>query len=91
MKRLCKIGVLRKQPDSPWAAPIFIIPKKQKTVRIVTNLGEMNKLIVPAPYPIPKISTVLQEMDGFTYATSLELNMGYYTIRLDGDAQKNAL
>lgn len=27
-------------------------------------------------------------MEGFTYATSLDLNMGYYTIRLDGDAQK---
>jgi hypothetical protein len=27
-------------------------------------------------------------MEGFTYATQLDLNMGYYTIRLDGDAQK---
>ena len=27
-------------------------------------------------------------MQGFTYATALDLNMGYYTIRLDGDAQK---
>ena len=27
-------------------------------------------------------------MEGFTYATQLNLNMGYYKIRLDGDAQK---
>ena len=27
-------------------------------------------------------------MEGFTFATSLDLNMGYYTIRLDPDAQK---
>ncbi len=27
-------------------------------------------------------------MDGFSYATSLNLNMGYYTMRLDGNAQK---
>jgi hypothetical protein len=25
----------------------------------------------------------LQELEGFTYATTLDLNMGYYTIRLD--------
>jgi hypothetical protein len=25
----------------------------------------------------------LQELEGFTYATALDLNMGYYTIRLD--------
>ncbi len=31
---------------------------------------------------------MLQEMEGFTYATALDLNMGHYTIRLDPDAQK---
>jgi len=41
---------------------------------------------VRKPYPIPKISTTLQEMEGFSYATALDLNMGYYTIRLDTEA-----
>ena len=27
----------------------------------------------------------MQEVEGFTYATSIDLNMGYYTIRLDPD------
>jgi hypothetical protein len=31
---------------------------------------------------------VLQELEGFTYATALDLNMGYYTIRLDPMASK---
>ncbi len=31
---------------------------------------------------------VLQEIEGFSYATALDLNMGYYTIRLDSDASK---
>jgi hypothetical protein len=39
--------------------------------------------IVRKPYLIPKISTILQELEGFTYATALDLNMGYYTTRLD--------
>jgi len=30
----------------------------------------------------------LQELEGFTFATALDLNMGYYTIRLDPDASK---
>ena len=38
------------------------------------------------PAKIPKISTTLQELEGFTYATALDLNMGYYTIRLDPKA-----
>jgi hypothetical protein len=31
---------------------------------------------------------VLQELEGFNLATALDLNMGYYTIRLDPDASK---
>jgi hypothetical protein len=31
---------------------------------------------------------VLQEIEGFSYATALDLNMGYYTIRLDPDASE---
>ncbi len=30
----------------------------------------------------------MQEIEGFSYATALDLNMGYYTIRLDPDASK---
>ncbi len=42
--------------------------------------------IVRKLHPIPKISTTLQELEGFTYATTLDLNMGYYIIRLDPTA-----
>jgi hypothetical protein len=31
---------------------------------------------------------ILQEIKGFSYATALDLNMGYCTIRLDPDASK---
>jgi hypothetical protein len=43
---------------------------------------------VRKPFPLPKISTVLQELEGFTYATAPDLNMGYNTIRLDPDASR---
>ncbi len=52
----------------------------------ISDFRELNKHIVRKPYPIPKISTTLQELEGFTYATTLDLNMGYYTIRLDPTA-----
>ncbi len=81
--RLVLIGVMKWQPYLQWASPSFIIPKKELTVRTILDFRELNKRIVRKPYPIPKISTTLQELEGFTYATALDLNMGYYTIRLD--------
>jgi hypothetical protein len=83
---LISIGVLKWQPLSKWALPSFIIPKKDHTVRTISDFRELNKRIVRKPYPIPKISTTLQELEGFTYATTLDLNMGYHTNRLDPTA-----
>ncbi len=76
IQRLCDLGVLEWQPSSEWAAPSFIQPKKNKTVRFFTNFWEANKRLVRKPFPISKISTVLQELEGFTYAMALDLNMG---------------
>jgi hypothetical protein len=87
VERLCKLGVLEQQPASEWALPSFIIPKKDKNVCFLSNFWEVNKRFVRKPF-IPKISTVLKEFKGFSFATALDLNMGCYTIRLDPDALK---
>jgi hypothetical protein len=88
IKRLCNIGVLEWLPSSQWALSMFIIPKKDSTVHTISDFRELSKHIVRKPYPIPKISTILKELEGFTYATALDLNMDYYTIRLDPTASK---
>ncbi len=49
---------------------------------------EVSNRLVRTPFPIPKITTVLQEIERFSFATALDLNMDYYTIRLDPDASK---
>ncbi len=66
IKWLCDIGRLEWQPSSQWASQTFIIPKKDSTVRTISDFRELNKRIVRKPYPIPKISTILQELEGFT-------------------------
>ncbi len=88
IKQLCNIGVLEWQQSSRWVSPTFITPKKDSTVCIISDFRELNKCIERKPLPFPKISTILQELEGFTYATALDLIMGYYTIRLDPTASK---
>jgi hypothetical protein len=83
IKQLCDVRVLEWQPSLRWELLKFIIPKKDSTVHTISDFRELNKRIVRKPYPIPKISRILQELEGFTYAAALDLNMGYYTIRLD--------
>jgi hypothetical protein len=54
VERLCKLGVLERQPASEWALPSFIIPKKDKTVHFLSDFQEVNKRLVRKPFPIPK-------------------------------------
>jgi hypothetical protein len=74
--------VLEFQPASDWSSPSFITPKKDKTLFFISDFREVYKRLVRKPFPIPKINTVSQELEGFTFATALDLNMGYYTIQI---------
>jgi hypothetical protein len=54
VERLCKLGVLKRQPASERALPSFIIPKKEKTVSFLSDFWEVNKRLVRKPFPIPQ-------------------------------------
>ena len=88
VERLCEIGVLKRVNRSEWAAPTFIVPKKDGRVRFVSDFRELNKRIKRMPYPIPNIQEMMLNLEGFQYATALDLNMGYYHIKLDPDSRK---
>ena len=87
VERLVSIGVLEECNDSAWGAPTFIIPKKDGRIRFISDFRKLNQFLKRKPFPIPKIQDMLLKLNGFTYASALDLNMGYYTIRLDPDAQ----
>jgi hypothetical protein len=73
IKQLCNIGVLEWQPSLQWASPTFIIPNKDSTVSIISDFRELSKCIVRKPYPTPKISAMVQELEGFTMQQPLIL------------------
>ena len=84
-----EIGVLTKVNDSKWGAPTWVIPKKDNlTVRFLSNFRELNKRIQRKPYPIPKVQDMLLKLEGFTYATAIDLNMGYYNILLTPNSSR---
>ena len=68
VERLIKIGVLKRINQSEWAAPTFIIPKKNGTVHFISDFRELNKRIKRKPFPIPKIQDLLLKLEGFKYA-----------------------
>ena len=61
---------------------MFTVAKPDGSLRSLADLRELNKRIKRKPFPLPKISDMLQKLEGFEYATSLDLNIGYYHIEL---------
>jgi hypothetical protein len=80
---------------SEWASicPSFAIPKKNgaSTIRVVTDFRKLNLLLKRCPFPIPKIGDMIRSMEGFTFASALDLNIGFYHIKLDSDVDAQKL
>jgi Reverse transcriptase (RNA-dependent DNA polymerase) len=48
----------------------------------------LNKRIKRKPFPLPKIQDLILKLEGFQFATSLDLNMGYYHIELSPTSKR---
>ena len=73
---------------SEQVAPTFIQPKKNGTVRFLSDFRKINQRICIKPFPISKIQYMLLNLEGFTYASSIGLNMEYYHIELSPVARQ---
>ena len=79
---LVRLGVLEHANDFEWVSSYFPHLKgKNNWVRSLSDFWNLNKQLKRKSYPLPKICEMLLKLEVFKYATSLDLNMGYYHIR----------
>ena len=72
--------------ESKWEAPYFAHPKpKTNRFSFPRDFKYLNNQQKPKLYPTHNINEILFKLEGFQYALSLGLNMGYYHIRLTED------
>ena len=81
--RLIEIGVLTPVQQSEYGTLVFIIAKKEVTVIFLTNFRRLNRTVVKKSYHIPIIGDTMQWLEGLKFSTTLDINIGYYTIHID--------
>ena len=67
---------------------MFIQPKKIITVQLLSDFRKLNQRIRIKPFLIPKIQDMSLNLEGFTSVSSLDLNLGYYHIKLSPGSKK---
>ncbi|KAL4100717.1 hypothetical protein QTP88_020751 [Uroleucon formosanum] len=76
--------------ESPWNAPLLMVPKKvdstgNKKYRVVVNLRKLNNLTVGDAFPMPDITSILDQLGKTKYFFCLDMASSYHQIAIHPD------
>jgi hypothetical protein len=74
---------------TPYGAPILFVRKKTGEMRMCIDYRALNAQTVKDRWPLPRIDELLDQLNGATVFSSLDLASGYHQIRIsDEDVPK---
>ncbi|GKE73398.1 putative reverse transcriptase domain-containing protein, partial [Tanacetum coccineum] len=76
---------------SPWGAPVLFVKKKDGSFRMCIDYRELNKLTVKNRYSIPRIDDLLEQLQGSSVYSKIDLRSSYHQLRVrEEDIPKTA-
>ena len=73
---MSKEGIINRS-KSDFNSPLIIVPKPGGDIRPCIDYRELNKIMVPVSFPIPRISDLLNYLGQTTVISSLDLASAY--------------
>ena len=73
--------------DSPWAAAVFMFPKKNGGWRLCSDYRLVIGVTRKDSYSLPRINESLDLVFGSSWFSSLDLHGGYYQVPLSPEAR----
>ena len=86
---LLSVGLIRSSPDCKWVAPCHLVPKPRSDKwRLVIDYRYVNSLMQDDSYQMPRIDETLMSLKGFKWFSLIDLNWGFWNVRIDEGSQQ---
>ena len=84
LERLEKMDIIEKiDGPTPWISPIVVVPKPSGEVRICVDMRQANTAIKRERHPMPTLDELIDDMNGATLFSTLDLTAGYHQFELE--------
>jgi len=68
---------------SPWCSNVVMVRKQDGTMRLCIDYRKLNCLTVKDKFPLPKIDTCLDTLNGREFFSTCDLRWGYWQTEID--------
>ena len=90
IKTMLELGIIQ-HSESPYASPVVVVRKRDKTNRICIDFRKLNKLTASDTEPMPQLNDMFQDLAEDNYFTKIDLSKGYWQIPMaEEDIPKTA-
>ena len=90
INELLKLGKIRPS-NSVYQHPLLCVAKPDGSIRLCTDLRQINSGIKTDSYPIPRMEDLLMKVSEAIFLTKLDCSQGYFQLKLkDEDCHKTA-
>lgn len=91
LDRMLSLGVVSPS-QSAWNSPVVMVEKPNGDLRLCLDCRKLNSVSKPDAYPLPYITSILDQLRDAKYLSSIDLSAAYWQIPFDSElsAQKCA-
>lgn len=86
--RMIAMDVIEEAVCCPWNSPVVAVKKKNGSMRLCLDARKLNSIIIQEAYPIPHIASIMNNLSGSRFLSSIDLEAAFWQIPLEASSKQ---